>query len=580
MRKRSPAMSEPDPARRDLIKLIGGAPFLSLMLGCATASRPPVWKGASRGALIDVHCHLFNASDLPTVRFLKVVFLEMYPRQAVSVLDVRNPDVVDGILSLLTWVLGRTNTPSAQKEIDVLDGRLLETKASTIAAEQARAIQKAVADFIVGQSGALSTASSSHDRGNALIVDALSQAAGDKGPIAATGRPSIGSATATAKKAYQSKTDLGTYLRWFGLITHYRYALADQLQDDHARQGFDAKLLVPALVDYDKWLGEDVTTSPLPRQVDVVDFISQRPDGPMVHGYVAFDPLRQAYRDAKVEDTGFDPLDLVRTAIKDSGFLGVKLYPPMGFKPIANGAVEQSYPTTVKDKLHGRVGPALDNALTKLYDLCTRMDAPILAHANRSNGASTDAADRADPAFWLPVFDRWPTLRVCLAHFGRFSSPSAAAQGTTMPEASWEWTLGQYIGAHPDRPVYADISFLSEIFGQPEVLQRTAAYVRKFVGMFDKDVRHLMFGTDWIMLGLDGGYPDYTTLIHDFFSGACGFLPEQMDRLMHGNAERFLGLSRGSQTWSRLTAYYSKNNLPLGRLQSIRGATMQKGNGK
>ena len=77
--------------------------------------------------------------------------------------------------------------------------------------------------------------------------------------------------------------------------------------------------------------------------------IACRRDGPRVHGFVGFDPLRQALYDYhQRKPTDKDPMAVVRRAIEvarisDStstkttgGFVGVKLYPPMGFRAIDN----------------------------------------------------------------------------------------------------------------------------------------------------------------------------------------------------------------------------------------------------
>ncbi|TCP30115.1 amidohydrolase family protein [Sphingomonas sp. BK235] len=554
-------------SRRELLAWLIAGPLATLMPGSAMAAATACRKVPESAQLVDAHCHIFNASDLPAERFLRYVLLDMHPRQAESALDIHDPDVVDGIIALMTWVLGRNRAPTARVEIAMLERDRRRGIMAGAIRTSVRNIEKAVGDFLVQHSGALGVGGGS--RGEGKVADAIFAAGSGRGPVGAAGAPfGEGAARQTARKAYASKTDIGTYLRWFELITRYRHDLADQLQQDYACQGISVKMLSPALIDYDKWLGQDVRTSPMPDQVEVMDCISQRDKGPVVHGYVAFDPLRQAYHDADL-DAGFDPIDLVKLAIRDKGFVGVKLYPPMGFKPIGNGDGEQKYPADVVRDLKGGVGIALDRSLAKLYDTCTKLDAPIIAHAARSNGAGPNYADRADPAFWIPVFDRWPRLRVCLAHFGRFDAPSAAGGAGSLPDTSWEWTFGRYIAAHPDRPVFADISYLANVLASPDVVSHTAARFRDFVARFDPEVRHLVFGSDWIMLGLENRYPDYAGRVIEFLRQSCGFDQPRIDRILHQNAGRFLGLGRGNAAWSRLSFYYSRNQLSLSRLKQI-----------
>jgi predicted TIM-barrel fold metal-dependent hydrolase len=560
--------------RRRLLAFLASLPWVGSYASAATAASE---SALDRGPVIDAHCHLFNASDLPTVRFLKRVILQKYPKEAVSVLDIGDPDALDGLLSLATWILGRAKAPTAQSEIRVLEEQLRPKGFAAQERESAGDIQDAVAAYYLDQTGPVAVGGPERTRGDGLVLGALLSAAGQKRGVAVSGAPPTRStAKSTAKKAYDSKTDIGTYLRWFSLISRYRYQLADQLADDFERQGFKPKLLSPALVDYDLWLGEEVRRSSLTDQVEVMDRVSQRAEGPAVHGYVAYDPLRQVYWDQPKlrEHARFSSLELVQHAVKDCGFLGVKLYPPMGFRPTGNGLQPQGYPDQVVADLGTvAVGAELDRALSGLYDLCTRLDIPILAHASHGNGAFADAADRADPAYWIAVFDRWPKLRVCLAHFGGFSAPSAAAPaGAVSPENSWEWTLGRYVAANPQSRVYADISYLAEVFAKPEARAKTAANIRAFVKAFDPKVEHLVFGSDWIMLGLQGGYPQYAGLVHDFFRLDCQFGADQMRRLFHGNAARFLGLERGSAGLKRMAFYYARNELPALRLRDLASA--------
>ena len=82
--------------------------------------------------------------------------------------------------------------------------------------------------------------------------------------------------------------------------------------------------------------------------------------------------------------------------------------------------------------------------MADLFALCVKEDAAILAHANDSNGANEDFGRRADPGYWIDVFRKHPTLRVCLAHFGHFDTTSHdAPAGAKPPDASWEWALGR-----------------------------------------------------------------------------------------------------------------------------------------
>ena len=575
--------------RRELLAGGAGLVALAALPSCAdqsivrcTRTLPVV------SSLIDAHCHIFNGSDLASVRFIKIAIMQNYPRQAIRVLDIEDPDAVDGLLSMFTWILGRTRAPSATDEIKVLDREARPDAKHAATKENDEAVIGAVAEIV--QNNGVAVAEGERPEPTRKIRSAVLRAAGISAIGASDAQLEPIEARAIAEKAYRSKFDLGVLLRWFGLFTRYRYSLAEQLADEFRCEGFMPLLLCPALVDYDYWLGQYVDTSPLPEQVAVMGRLARRRTGPVVHGYVGFDPLRQAAFGIG-ESKGFEPMALVKRAIEEEGFVGVKLYPPMGFRAMGNAAAAcQTYPdieiirklkqggAPAPDTCQPRpadgsaaVGGKLDKALADLYQYCADQGACVLAHANDSNGANVDYGKRADPAFWIDVFTRWPTLRVSLAHFGHFEEASAGAPpGAQGVEASWEWTLGRYVGAHPDAPVFTDVSYLSEIMGKsPTELAAYAQNFRRWLDAFDPECRHLIFGTDWIMLGIESDYVDYAARVYAFFKNDVGLAAAQLDRLFVGNAAAFVGLNQGARTRQRLLDFYAKNGVPASRLRKL-----------
>lgn len=131
--------------RRELMLFVGAGTALA-GCGCASqlvASAPD----GLRPPLIDIHAHVFNASDLPTVRFIKIVFLKHYPKEAVSVLSIDDPDAMDQLVRLLTYLIGRTRAPTAFDEVKVLDREQAPIGANAVPMENDRAMIRALADF-------------------------------------------------------------------------------------------------------------------------------------------------------------------------------------------------------------------------------------------------------------------------------------------------------------------------------------------------------------------------------------------------------------------------------------------------
>ena len=191
-----------------------------------------------------------------------------------------------------------------------------------------------------------------------------------------------------------------------------------------------------------------------------------------------------------------DPLRHVKQAILNRGFLGVKLYPPMGFRPFDNNIDHFSW--APRSPRGG--GAALDRELADLYSWCVANDVPIKAHANNSNAAAPGAGVFADPAGWRAVLDqpRFRNLRLNLAHFGGFDE-SAPAEALTST-GDWEESLAEMVGLYSG--LYFDIGYWTEA-ADTDAPQRTRvlARVRELLERDPKMLERMMYGSDWSMIG-------------------------------------------------------------------------------
>ena len=311
-------------------------------------------------------------------------------------------------------------------------------------------------------------------------------------------------------------------------------------------------LFTPAVIDFSQWL-EDEPVSGIEDQIRVMERIQRLPLGTAIHCFAPYDPWRQITD----EDDGRRPsaFDLVTWAVQEMGFVGVKLYPPMGFLPAGNAEVSQSYPARAEAIPH--FPRRLDAALDKLYAWAAEEGVAIMAHASNSNGAADEYSERANPKGWGPVLQHHPTLRLNLAHFGGFEGriSDAGLDGT------WEAAVGQLIAQ--DRSVYADISYYSEVLREPAdgpEPRQLAKLMAQFLRAYDPDLTHLMYGSDWIMVGLEEEHEAHLDRVSQFFRQVTDG-EDQMRRLLAGNAGRFLGLGPDDATRRRLDAYYEKHQL-------------------
>ncbi|HLK93627.1 MAG TPA: amidohydrolase family protein [Polyangia bacterium] len=357
------------------------------------------------------------------------------------------------------------------------------------------------------------------------------------------------------------------YLTTLYLVAHPRSAIAASLTDLFP----SVSLFTPALVDYDAW-SEDRAPTPLWQQILVQEQIARlstlgrigRADA-RFHPFVAFDPRRQVEGLARAgkpasaptaapatPGAGSSALDLVRYAIEAAGFLGVKIYPPVGFAPGDNVHLRADLPFAA----------GLDGALEALYAYCAGAEAPILTHTSSANEYGLGLHRLASPLHWAPVLERHPTLRLNFGHFGHDYGVADPAAPKPTPDA-WISQAAALIEGHPN--VYADLSN-SPLVYDAAYRQRLVPLLGDVIARYPKVKRRLMYGSDWWLSGLD---PDADAAVEQFRATLGGLLgPEGLADLMGRNALRFLGFldddgrPRNGAAAARLRKFYSGVTFP------------------
>jgi predicted TIM-barrel fold metal-dependent hydrolase len=207
-------------------------------------------------------------------------------------------------------------------------------------------------------------------------------------------------------------------------------------------------------------------------------------------------------------------------------------------------------------------GEKFDAILDRLYAWCSENEVPVMAHALPSNEAGPGYGMRADPKFWAKVLSKHPRLRLNMAHFGSFSatSPSGRLQD------SWDWTMG---GMFDSGNVFADLSYFSEILGDAAHRNATRSSFTAFRNTFHNSEDHLLYGTDWTMVGREEGFylrQRYMQLVAQFLS-ECGYSDPAIEKIMFKNAVRYLGLTSDNKkqgTRMRLERFYADNGSDAG----------------
>jgi predicted TIM-barrel fold metal-dependent hydrolase len=163
--------------------------------------------------------------------------------------------------------------------------------------------------------------------------------------------------------------------------------------------------------------------------------------------------------------------ELMEEALEGGAFVGVKLYPSLGY------AVD---------------GPEL----MKVYDYCIDRDVPVLLHCSHGGFyRRKEFVDYCDPAHWKPVIEgELAGLRVCFAHFGGWQS---LGRPDGLDEGTWGRTILDLMRDCPQ--VYTDLSFHTDQMHDPE---DEAHYFQTLAGLLrDDHLRYrILFGTDsWLL---------------------------------------------------------------------------------
>ncbi|MEA1647826.1 amidohydrolase family protein [Nitrospirillum sp. BR 11164] len=576
------------------------------------------------GLLVDTHCHVFNATDLPVYQFVHQVYLENPSIVPPIVGDLLKPflfmiaammtdDAPTGAVEMRQLNDGPDTTPGDNRATAALarglralhaeDGNI-DTRLRATLAQNTPAPEKQnegpcrnpnlprIAGAAVPPvarswpSPAVPTEAERrqlYDRIAAKVDQARPARRGalafrDEGDpqqlaeelvrqLRVSGQPR--SPNARGALLADPFSGLLNIIEWADLYTLPRLALVQRLVGVLGSNNVQPRLVMPSLVDYGLWLDRfDQPETPFADQVRVMGALastSKLPAKTLLHGFVGYNPWR-AIRD---EANHRDPLALVKEALTSHGFIGVKLYPPMGFRGSDNAHI----PDVPCDAL--REFPdfpdRLDGVLERLYAYCEREGVPIMLHSASSQLAYEQFDDCPNPAHWSAVLARHPALRVSFGHFGGFWENKR----DTTP---WAQTIVDLMACHEG--VYADVADFSFVAngGGDDIASRGRfeAFLKSQANLQRLDLlrTRIMFGTDWSMLGKTANADRFAHDMIDFMGKTLGGAPG----FAATNALRFAGLDDvNTNTAQRLLAFHGGPGTPHGKLLLSMISTVREG---
>jgi len=182
----------------------------------------------------------------------------------------------------------------------------------------------------------------------------------------------------------------------------------------------------------------------------------------------------------------------VRTAIEQQGFMGVKIYPPIGYFPYD----ERLYP--IYDYCQNNHIPIITHcspfnpvhfkgSKKELIELLSKSKTPI----NTKGKSNKDLCSHfTDPSNWEYVMRDFPNLKICLAHFGSSYYWDKFLDDLAYDETNWFIKIKSMMLKYDN--LYTDISFTmndEEYFSLLKVL-------------LTKDIikDKILFGSDYYMV--------------------------------------------------------------------------------
>ena len=535
--------------------------------------------GAARA---DTHCHIFNIRDLPAYAFVVDVVLENdflrniaapLARLIVEICRARAP-TYDDEKRILTARIAPRRSSAAEAASDV-DAILPATRSA------AEPVQEIDAMLIDGLRDYVEryTSFSSTGRWQGWTVDYdlliteelfrpllglevdLTMPPDENASIILDHLPElVGSLRRYhANKVVAARASTLSYIvqfirYWAPELAKYRYKMAEDLAGLYGSSSIPV-FLAPATLDIAGWLkhaAADVPPTDLEKQSDLMSVISLvQPPNRAMHGFVGFDPWRYAVDLKK----GRSPtaLDIVKRAVEQQGFVGVKIYPPMGFQAIGNAHLPDSAFPNLSEPYTGK-GKMLDAALIALYDYCSTCAVPIMAHCALSQSPAGALPESAHPKHWGTLLDMKPiyksSLRVNLAHFG-------GVWGFDGTHVCWTKEVAELIQTGSYEYLYTDFGDFANILdrGNSDNIRCILDKIKHLIDNNRKVRERVLYGTDFMLLGRE---PDFER----FYGKMSSSMPDALGvgdlaGFMCDNAVRFLGLAPGEKTRTRLEAFYT-----------------------
>lgn len=322
--------------------------------------------------------------------------------------------------------------------------------------------------------------------------------------------------------------------RWNSLI-RYQHAYTDSLNS------FSVDAVFGSLVDFDYWL-DCIPQSSRMDQMKLHSLLSSLSGGYMLP-IISYNP----WTDIKHKDASFQ---LMKTAIEDYGFIGVKIYPPNGFYPYGNVEIEN---TTSQRRPNLKL---LDQKLEQMFAWCAQERIPVMAHTAQSMGSDAAADEFGGPVGWQALLNKFTGNSLPVINAGHFGGDDSGEFG----QNNWTSEFGTIFKSDKGKYFYGDVGYWTElencVHQDCEALQRIRKALQASDNIADK---RIMYGTDWLMSSKEPDWQDYPKKLEQHLDGVLN-----LDRFFYKNALECFGLNKGGVQRDKIEQIFTAqtNGLP------------------
>lgn len=214
-----------------------------------------------------------------------------------------------------------------------------------------------------------------------------------------------------------------------------------------------------------------------------------------------------------------DHFSIMETALNGRGFVGVKLYPSLGY-------------------------PVNSPEMFKVYAYCEERSVPILMHCSEGGFYYSDETrSNSNPALWAPILKKHPNLKICFGHFGGAKYLTAQK----IPASCWTRTILDLTTKF--NGVYADIAYHSEPMDGGAAEQNYFKNLSLLLQNPDYRDR-ILFGTDFFLSRQRLTEKNYWKYFSKHLS------ENEFQQIAEDNPQRYLGLPGETQKASVPMANY------------------------